>query len=252
MGWNCSYSVILKDGTLKPIYRTNCYIAWITRLSELDKVIVHIPMSSPENESNNQCTNYTDKQLIRYFRALQKGGLQFTFSGKNPLKITVYADFYSKAPPRDVEVMCYNIECDLTKCSHMNAQVVMHCMRFLYEKYRDEISKAFFRFLDDKKSRVSVFNKMLLAMLASPGSGHSFGTNGGYNILLTREQFKQHITSNTAINPITSTQLPKIGIDGSMYATAPIGRVTITNAIKAGASFEDTLKLYNIECAKYT
>lgn len=248
MGWYCCYSVILK-GTTNMVRSNNtaCYAQWVTQLHLLDKVIIHISKSIPENGTYQ--TAYTNAQLIRYFRALQKGGLKFTFTSKGIALAMRHWDMYANKYKEGADVECFNIEIDVAANSHMNAQVTMHCMRFLYEK--DVISAAFMRWLDEeralkKKTGISVFNKMLIAMIARPGSGHSFGANGAYNSMLSKEQMRTVITENPIKNPTTSVVMPKTrSCDG--YAKGNLSKM-----IEAKAPFVEVLKVYKEQCAKYT
>ena len=125
----------------------------------------------------------------------------------------------------------------------------MFCVRFLHEM--PKIADAFLRFLEDdrlakKKSGVQIFDKMLIAMLAHPGSGHSFGVYSAYNVLLEKEGFKRVIVDSKVINQITSKQLPKTrGCTQSVY-TDLCNKVRATNT-----PFAEILKVYKEECVKY-
>lgn len=260
MSWFCCYSVIRRGATaLERSSNMTCYAQWAHALSQVDKVVVHIPMS--DVQTNNSChTDYTNKQLVRYFRALQRAGFQFKFSGNNNVP-PITTDYYGRLlKPECISkghsyVKCYNIDIDLTKCSHMNAQIVMFCVRFLYEKTL--ISKTFLRFLDDerkakKHSGSTIFDKMLIAMLCNAGAGHSFGANTGYNLLLSKERFKKVITDSKTINETTSRHMPKTIGGPAAYGEGSPGRRALTKMIvDATHPFEEVLKVYKEECAKY-
>ncbi len=256
MAWYCCYSVVRKGTTeLERSNNVACYAQWVHKLTDVDRVVVHIPMSDvPGNGAWH--TEYSNKQIIRYLRALQRAGFKFKFSAKNILP-KQSKDYYGKPmvmSPTVPDIMCFNVDIDMSKCSHINAQLVMFCVRFLHEKV--PISRTFFRFLNDerkakKKSGVSIFNKMLIAMQAQPGSGHSFGANAGYNLLLTKEQFKEIITDSKIINTITSGQLPITKGGPSVYGYNPAGN-PLPNMVKdPNIPFEEVLKVYKAECAKY-
>lgn len=254
MGWFCSYSVIKKGTTvLERSLNTACYAQYIHSLQTLDKAVIHIAMSLPENGTNQ--TVYTNKEIVRYFRALQRAGLQFKFNGNNIIK-RIYYDYYKHIIVEQGDpIKCYNVEIDLTEHSHMNCQVIMHCVRFLYEGVA--VPKAFLKFLDDdatakKRSGEPIFNKILIAMLAKPGSSHSFGANQGYNLLLTKEKFKEIVTDNKLVSPTTSHVMPKTKISDDMYARLAPQRTELITMVRNGKEpFENILKLYKEECAKY-
>lgn len=252
MSYYCYYSVVHKNSTeLVRSNNTACYAQWVHNLSKLDRVIVHLALTHPQDKS--KILKYTQKEVFRYLRALQRSGLKFTFSANNPMPKLVLMDYYKKELlKQEVDTICYNIDIDLTKCSHINAQIVMFCVRFLHEK--PGIADTFLRFLDDeskakKKSGTTAFDKMLIAMLVSPGSGHSFGAYNSYNLLLGKDGFKRIITDSKVMDSTTSAQLPKTSIVSYQDANQIKLRNMVVNATH---SFEEVLKTYKEQCAKYT
>lgn len=248
------YSVALKgDPNLVRSNNNACYAQWVHQLDKLDRVVVHLALTEPL--SGNSILKYTKQQVFRYLRALQRSGFKFTFSANNIMLKRVRTDLYDKVLPeanQEKDTICYNIDIDLTKCSHINAQIVMFCVRFLHEKTK--IADAFLKFLDEdakskKKSDTTPFDKMLIAMRTNPGSGHSFGANSGYNLLLGKDGFKKYITDCKVTNGITSTLLPKTK-SISYELSGDLHKVLIM--IEKGDSFQEILKIYKEICLKYT